>query len=554
MRAVNASSATLARALERPIGSSRTGSTACPIQFGSAPTARRGPRRRRRHRRRRLHGPLDRLLPREGGPRDPDGRARARDRGLRGVGPQRRLVLGDVRDLSRESSSAPTAARPRRRCERPSSSTVDEVGAVTADEGIDCHYRKGGTVMLARNAAQLQRARQEVEEARSLGVGDADLRLLSASEARELVGATQVLGATYTPHCASIIRLAWCGAWPRSSSDCGVRICERTPVLEIHPGRVVTTHGTVRARRRRESNRGIQRSASRGAPGRDPLLLADDRDRADRIRGTLEEIGLRNGETFNDLRHLVIYGQRTHDGRIAFGGRGAPYHYGSRIEPVFDRDRRMHALIQETLVELFPALVGTRITHRWGGPLGIARDWHPSVGFDRATGLGWAGGYVGDGVAVTNLAGRTLAALVAGVENDCTRLCWVGHRSRPWEPEPLRWIGVNAALTGDGSGRPRRAADGAAVAPRGCNERSARRVGPRSERPDSLLEDREPFVQQVVGDDERRDDAHDVVVGARPQQDDSLRMARRENRRGRGRRRAPSSAGRSRTRARPSPR
>jgi glycine/D-amino acid oxidase-like deaminating enzyme len=106
----------------------------------------------------------------------------------------------------------------------------------------------------------------------------------------------------------------------------------------------------------------------------------------------------------------------------------------------------MHEHIRKTLVELFPALGGTRVTHRWGGPLGIARDWHPSVGFDRTTGLGWAGGYVGDGVAVTNLAGRTLAALITGRDEDCTRLCWVGHRSRPWEPEPLRWIGVNTAL------------------------------------------------------------------------------------------------------------
>jgi len=162
--------------------------------------------------------------------------------------------------------------------------------------------------------------------------------------------------------------------------------------------------------------------------------------------GLLDEIGLRNGEAFADLRHLVIYGQRTADGRIAFGGRGAPYHYGSRIKPEFDRDRRVHDGVHRTLVELFPALAATRVTHCWGGPLGIARDWHPSVGFDRASGIGWAGGYVGDGVAVTNLAGRTLAALITGSQDDCTRLCWVDHRSRSWELEPLRWLGVNSAL------------------------------------------------------------------------------------------------------------
>ncbi len=344
--------------------------------------------------------------------------------------------------------------------------TVDEVGAVAAEEGIDCQYRKGGTVMLARNAAQLQRAREEVEEARSLGVGEADLRLLSPSEARELVGATQILGATYTPHCASIHPARLVRGLAEVVEGLGVRIFEGTAALEIGPGHVRTASGSVRAEAVVRATEGFSpqlRGAHRDVIPFYSLMIATEPIAED----VLEEIGLRRGETFNDLRHLVIYGQRTHDGRIAFGGRGAPYHYGSRIEPSFDRDRRMHTLIRETLVELFPALAGTTITHRWGGPLGIARDWHPSVGFDRATGIGWAGGYVGDGVAVTNLAGRTLAALVTGKENECTGLCWVDHRSPPWEPEPLRWIGVNAGLqlmaTADRaerrSGRPSRLAN-----------------------------------------------------------------------------------------------
>jgi glycine/D-amino acid oxidase-like deaminating enzyme len=82
--------------------------------------------------------------------------------------------------------------------------------------------------------------------------------------------------------------------------------------------------------------------------------------------------------------------------------------------------------------------------HRWGGPLGIPRDWMPSVGL--SDGVAWAGGYVGDGVAAANLAGRTLADLILGKESDLTGLPWVGHRSRRWEPEPIRWLGINAAL------------------------------------------------------------------------------------------------------------
>ena len=143
---------------------------------------------------------------------------------------------------------------------------------------------------------------------------------------------------------------------------------------------------------------------------------------------------------------MIIYGQRTADGRIAFGGRGAPYHFGSAMRPTFDVDPGVHALLRQTLAELFPALAEARFTHAWGGPLGIPRDWHSSVGLDRATGLAWAGGYVGDGVSTTNLAGRTLADLITGSDTDLTRLPWVGHRSPRWEPEPLRWLGVNAGL------------------------------------------------------------------------------------------------------------
>ena len=169
-----------------------------------------------------------------------------------------------------------------------------------------------------------------------------------------------------------------------------------------------------------------------------------------------DEIGLRERETFSDYRHLIIYGQRTADGRMVFGGRGAPYHFGSRIRPDFDRNARVFAALERTLHELFPVLRGTGITHRWGGPLGIARDWHASVGLDRTTGLAWAGGYVGDGVSTTNLAGRTLADLITGARHRADRAA-VGRA-------PLARLGARAAAlarrerraAGDDLGRPSR--------------------------------------------------------------------------------------------------
>jgi glycine/D-amino acid oxidase-like deaminating enzyme len=147
-----------------------------------------------------------------------------------------------------------------------------------------------------------------------------------------------------------------------------------------------------------------------------------------------------------DGRHLIVYAQRTADGRIAMGGRGAPYHFASGVQPAYDRDDRVFASITRALAGWFPSLADVKITHAWGGPLGVPRDWSASVGFDRSSGLAWGGGYVGDGVAASNLAGRTLAHLVTGTDSPLVHLPWVDQRSRPWEPEPLRWLGINTGL------------------------------------------------------------------------------------------------------------
>ncbi len=65
---------------------------------------------------------------------------------------------------------------------------------------------------------------------------------------------------------------------------------------------------------------------------------------------------LPHGQTFTDFRHLLIYGQRTADNRFAFGGRGAGYHWGSRIEPGYDRVPRVFEHLRRALGELFPAI------------------------------------------------------------------------------------------------------------------------------------------------------------------------------------------------------
>jgi glycine/D-amino acid oxidase-like deaminating enzyme len=324
--------------------------------------------------------------------------------------------------------------------------TVREVGRVVAAEGIDCDWTAGGTVVLARTDVQLGRARAAVAEAREHGLDDADLVLLDAAKAAARCHAQGVRGGTYTPHCAAVHPGKLVRGLAAAVERRGVRVFERTPVTALRPGTAVTPAGVVRAPvvvRATEGFTPALPGQRRAVAPVYSLMVAT----APLPEATWAEIGLAERETFSDYRHVIIYGQRTADGRLAFGGRGAPYHYGSRVRPDFDREPRVFAALRRVLGELFPVLgPEVPVTHTWGGPLGVARDWSASVGLDRSTGLGWAGGYVGDGVGTSNLAGRTLADLIRGEQTDLTALPWVNHRSPSWEPEPLRWLAVNAGL------------------------------------------------------------------------------------------------------------
>lgn len=326
---------------------------------------------------------------------------------------------------------------------------VDEVGRVCRAEGIDAHYAKGGTVALARSAVQLQRAQREFQEARRFD--DTDLALLAADEAHDRCHATGVHGGTWTPHCAAIHPARLVRGLAEAVERRGGVIHEGTAVTEILPSR-----GGRPARARTEQGQVTAEVVVRATEGYTAALRGHERALAPIYSLMVateplpppvwETIGLASRETFTDYRHLIVYGQRTADGRLAFGGRGAPYHWGSRVSPTFEQELRVFGELRSVLIDLFPSLAATRFTHAWGGPLGVPRDWLASVGLDRASGIGWAGGYVGDGVGASNLAGQTLADLITQTESERAGLPWVGHRSRSWEPEPLRWLGVNAAL------------------------------------------------------------------------------------------------------------
>lgn len=316
--------------------------------------------------------------------------------------------------------------------------TIGEVGRVTDAIGLEVDFVRAGTLAYARSAVQERGARAEIAEAARYGVDDVTWR----DDAR---GATGARGAAFDANCASLHPAKLVRGLAAAIESRGARILEGTEMTALAPGRVTTPRGTVTADRVVVATEGY--TATFPATRRRILPLYSLMIATEPLPAAFwDEMGIAPGQTFTDYRHLLIYGQRTADDRFAFGGRGARYHWGSTIRSEYDRVPRVFEHLRRTLVELFPAAAGATITHRWGGPLGVPRDWHAAVTYDPVTRIGRAGGYVGDGLSTTNLAGRTLADLLTGAETELVRLPWVGHHSPDWEPEPLRFVGANAGM------------------------------------------------------------------------------------------------------------
>ena len=326
---------------------------------------------------------------------------------------------------------------------------VDEIGRVAAAEEIDAQYFRGGQLRIARGQAQVPGIQDAYEAARVLGIEE-DLVLLGAEETAERVKITGARGALYNPHCATVHPARLARGLARAVERLGGEIFERTTVTDYEAGaspRLVTDVGGVRAgavvlageaylARLRKLRREV-------LPIYSLIVLTEPLSEA-----RWAQIGWEGRECVASNRYTVDYLSRTADGRILFGGRGAPYHYGSRIKDDYDLHHPTHEMLRRTAREWFPALEGARFTHAWGGPLAMPRDWMPTMSYDPAQGIATARGYTGQGVATANLSGRTLADLILGRDTAVTRLPTVNHETRTWEPEPLRWLGARYVQRG----------------------------------------------------------------------------------------------------------
>ncbi|GAA3901900.1 FAD-dependent oxidoreductase [Streptomyces gulbargensis] len=331
------------------------------------------------------------------------------------------------------------------RLQQAMNATVTEVLDVLDTEKIDADQHRGGVLEVALTPAQLSRLK--AFHAAEAAFGETDRELYGARDTARRIRVAGAVGSSWTPHGARIHPVKLVRGLAAAVEALGVTIHESTPVTEIRPKHAVTPYGTVRAPYVLRCTEGF--TASLAGQRRTWLPMNSSMIATEPLTDAQwETIGWDGRETLGDMAHAYMYAQRTADGRIALGGRGVPYRFGSKT----DNDGRTQARtvedLRDILVRLFPQLAGVGIAHAWSGVLGVPRDWCATVTLDRSTGLGWAGGYVGSGVATANLAARTLRDLIQqdsgqSGPTDLTALPWVGHRVRKWEPEPLRWLGVH---------------------------------------------------------------------------------------------------------------
>ena len=323
--------------------------------------------------------------------------------------------------------------------------TVDEIIAVCEAQGIDADILRTEMLMFAQNPAQLTRLKAELAHQQHWGQGDR-VRELSAEQVAQRISIPGALGGMAMSGVARIQPAKLVRGLAEAVERAGAVIHEGTEVLSYGPGEVVTNKGRVTARVILRCTEGF----TAGLPGheRDWLPLNSAQIATPVLPPEVwAQIGWENCELVEDLANSYCYCQRTREGRITVGARGVPYKFGSGMDDNGAPDAETIRLLTEILHRHFPAAAPYGIDHTWCGVIGVPRDWCATVGLDKATGLGWAGGYVGVGVSTSNLTGRTLADLALGRDTEITRLPWVGRKPRLWEREPFRWLGVHTMYT-----------------------------------------------------------------------------------------------------------
>ncbi|MEY2664007.1 MAG: hypothetical protein RIR35_815, partial [Actinomycetota bacterium] len=311
------------------------------------------------------------------------------------------------------------------------STAINEIGDFSRNHAEQGHFVKAGTLMFARNSAQ---------EIRLKSMAD-DLHIWqSEAELKDQINIKDLRGGLFNPECATVNPMGLLQGLFNFLKAKGVSLIENSFATAI-PGGVLVNSKSIK------SAVVIQATEVYGKPGRDFIPLYSQMVATEPLREEVwEEIGVRERFTFAEGSHLINYAQRTSDNRLAIGGRGATYPFGSKLQGGKEMTHAVHENIRNLARRWFPVMSNVEFTHAWGGAVAITRDWEPYVQFDKSSGFGRLGGYAGDGVTMSFLAAKIMSALVTDSNQEITGLHFVNRKIRSWEVEPLRFFAVNSLV------------------------------------------------------------------------------------------------------------
>jgi len=311
--------------------------------------------------------------------------------------------------------------------------SIDEIGQIAKQNNWQIDYAKGGSLVFARNKAQLSRISIEL---------DNEHTFLNKSQTQELINIPSALGAVYTPHCAALNPFELARSLGSYLEGIGVEIYEKSAVtkildkkLEIN-GYEITCPISIRAT---EAFTPRSWMGNRQIPIYS-LMVATEPLPSD----VITQIRNNQRATFQEACHLITYAQITGDNRLAIGGRGVRYKLFSRLSERSEIDNRMHSALERRAKSWFPQISQAKFEYRWGGAVALTRRWQAYLNFDRASGRAEIGGYVGDGVTLSYLVAKTLATQISNLKTPA--LPFIDQKIGRWEPEPIRYLAVNAGF------------------------------------------------------------------------------------------------------------
>jgi glycine/D-amino acid oxidase-like deaminating enzyme len=314
--------------------------------------------------------------------------------------------------------------------------------------GIDAEWEETAMVLLARQPHQASWFAEAAATGARFGH---ELEVLDREAVHErilrspvYVGGLSRRGTNALVHPA---KLAW--GLRDAALGLGVRIFEGSPVRAIESEgtgmRLTSRGGSVHAKGVVLATNAygplVRQLRRRIVPVYDHVLMTEPLSVEQRA-----SIGWSGREGLGDAANQFHYFRLSADDRILWGGYDATYHFGSSVRRRFEQDDEVHGRLAEHFFETFPQLEGVRFTHRWGGAIDSSSRFSVFFGTAFDGRLAYAAGYTGLGVGATRFGARTALDLVDGLETERTALEMVRRKPLPFPPEPVRWLGIRAAI------------------------------------------------------------------------------------------------------------